>query len=82
MALRRIPSVNETEHGDFVLSDSLTEREKVRVVVRIDLHLDGQNVASHIDLGLATPGDIPPAPPLSSPVAAPVPVPATQRRTL
>ncbi|MET8577347.1 hypothetical protein [Streptomyces sp. NPDC005012] len=60
VALRQLGTVNENANGDFALSDSLTEREKVRAVVRIDLRLDRQNITSHIDLGIATPAAIPP----------------------
>ncbi|WP_151772382.1 hypothetical protein [Streptomyces abyssomicinicus] len=79
-ALRQLGSVNENEHGDFALSDSLTEREKVRAVVRIDLRLDRQDITSHIDLSIATPAAIPPAPHRLSPAASPFSAVASRKR--
>ncbi|NYV73253.1 hypothetical protein [Streptomyces sp. UH6] len=79
-ALRQLGTVNENADGDFALSDSLTEREKVRAAVRIDLRLDRQNITSHIDLGIATPAAIPPAPHRLSPVASPFSAAARRKR--
>lgn len=62
-ALRQFRSVTENEHGDFFLPDNLTERQKVHATIRIGLRLDRLDITSHIDLGIATPDDIPPVPP-------------------
>ncbi|MFK0121160.1 hypothetical protein [Streptomyces sp. NPDC090994] len=65
----------------YLLPDALSERTTLSAVASAEDHLDGNGVSAHIDLGIPTVKDIPPAPP--RPDAAPVlpPTHQTARRT-
>ena len=59
----------------YTLPPGLGERDALSAVVRAEAHLYTGGISVRIDLGIATPQDIPPAP--SRPAAAPVPPPTT-----
>jgi hypothetical protein len=67
--------------GEYTLAAGPGAADAVNAVVRAEAHLYTHGVRVHVDLGIATTQDIPPAP--SRPGAAPAPPPTTpvQRRS-
>ncbi|MBT2409338.1 hypothetical protein J7I94_01970 [Streptomyces sp. ISL-12] len=60
----------------YLLPDALSERTTLSAVVSAEAHLHTDGVSVHVDLGIPTVEDIPPAPP--RPHAAPVVLPTHQ----
>ncbi|GAA4781867.1 hypothetical protein [Streptomyces ziwulingensis] len=65
----------------YLLTDALSERTTLHAVVSAEAHLHAHGVSVHVDLGIATVADIPPAPPRPNPEPMSAPNSAVIRRT-
>ncbi|CAL9416995.1 hypothetical protein [Streptomyces sp. enrichment culture] len=70
---------DQTRH--YLLPDALSERTSLSAVVSAEAHLHAHGVSVHVDLGIPTVQDIPPAPPRTNPEPRPAPNSAVTRRT-
>ncbi|MFD7137018.1 hypothetical protein [Streptomyces sp. NPDC059894] len=67
--------------GDYELPSALSERTTLSAVVSAEAHLHVHGVSVHVDLGIPTVQDIPPAPPRPNAASVPTHAPAATRRT-
>ncbi|MFF6783781.1 hypothetical protein [Streptomyces sp. NPDC012510] len=65
----------------YGLPPELGERDALSAVVRAEAHLYADGISVRIDLGIATPQDIPPAPTRSAAATAPPPTTQVKRRS-
>ncbi|MGW7169956.1 hypothetical protein ACWGH3_32700 [Streptomyces sp. NPDC054884] len=65
----------------YALPSGLGERDALSAVVRAEAHLYADGISVHIDLGIATTQDIPPAPSRPGATLAPPPTTPVQRRS-